>query len=852
MNRIRPCMAVIALALALGAPIARPARATGMSTWRLLSESPAFPPTFAVPVGVHDPLRHRVLVVESNYQSQAMAVWSFEATPTPRWMPLAASGTPPRQFYLASLVYDPIRDRLLVFGNEPRGSDTHTDLQVWALALSGSPAWQRLSANELPPAARYGHSTIFDPAHDRVIMFAGATDGDPGGWKYVSETWEYSLRTGRWTALAAVQEAPGAREGHGAMYDPSARRMLVFGGHYDNGARGYLNDLWALSLGDTIQWSELPVSGSIPGARSAFGTIHDPVRQRMLVHGGINADSGIEPDDLWALSLADPPVWTRITTEDTLRGRSYPVDIYDPIEDRLLACGGGSYPQTSALNLSAPVHWDAILPTRPIPTPSNRSGHDVVYDTRRERFLVMGGQWSPADSAMWSFAPGLTRPWQAIRGRALPIVDVFANPPQHVLYDSLGDRVLACTGKQVWVSPATGPWDWKELGPPAPAEARDIDNGAGIALDSRRNRLIVSGGWFFYPHSGSLTLNGVWAVSLGRSPEWSQLGTLPHVNGVGDHYSFYDPVRDRLVVVGGVARPGRLSAVPQGLGVWTSPLEGPLSWTWFHAEGGVPPRAAWLGPIAFDPLSQRLFAFAWNEVWSRTAEVAGPWQPVPLEGESPTVTQRVGFDPVGQQIVALFASAPGHQPVQAWALAVGPPAVSLVDSRRTHDSVQLQWRSTTAIGKPAVLERREAPADWAPVSALDFDIRGLAFFTDHDVLPEHDYAYRVRVADGDSSYFSPATFVAPPAALRFAMLGARPNPAVGRFQLAFSLPDAAPARLKLFDVRGRRCAWRDVGTLGAGRHTITFVEAGALEPGVYFAQLQRGSATQVQRVVLTR
>lgn len=212
----------------------------------------------------------------------------------------------------------------------------------------------------------------------------------------------------------------------------------------------------------------------------------------------------------------------------------------------------------------------------------------------------------------------------------------------------------------------------------------------------------------------------------------------------------------------------------------------------------------------------------------------------------------VVYDPIRDQVLALFASVAGSDSVQAWALALGPLSVSLVESTRSLDALEITWRSTTAIGRAATIERREAPGEWSELGPIAFEAQGIATFTDHGVHQGHDYEYRVSVADGDSTWHSQPVLVAQPTSLRLALLGARPNPAVGSLQLAFSLPAAGAARLEIFDLRGRRCLSREVGALGAGMHWLTLAEAATLQPGVYFARLERGRESRTARVILMR
>jgi len=82
--------------------------------------------------------------------------------------------------------------------------------------------------------------------------------------------------------------------------------------------------------------------------------------------------------------------------------------------------------------------------------------------------------------------------------------------------------------------------------------------------------------------------------------------------------------------------------------------------------------------------------------------------------------------------------------------------------------------------------------------------------------------------------------------------GARPNPSLAGLSAAFSLPDAASARLELSDLAGRRILARDVGTLGPGEHVVDLAEGRRLPPGVYMLRLTRGGESLTARAVVIR
>ena len=85
----------------------------------------------------------------------------------------------------------------------------------------------------------------------------------------------------------------------------------------------------------------------------------------------------------------------------------------------------------------------------------------------------------------------------------------------------------------------------------------------------------------------------------------------------------------------------------------------------------------------------------------------------------------------------------------------------------------------------------------------------------------------------------------------FALPPMQPNPARGdRLVVRFSLPDAGPAKLELFDVGGRRAAVRDVGAMGAGAHAVDVTPGGAVAPGLYLVRLTQHALTRSVRVVV--
>jgi hypothetical protein len=89
------------------------------------------------------------------------------------------------------------------------------------------------------------------------------------------------------------------------------------------------------------------------------------------------------------------------------------------------------------------------------------------------------------------------------------------------------------------------------------------------------------------------------------------------------------------------------------------------------------------------------------------------------------------------------------------------------------------------------------------------------------------------------------------ATLAFALDPVRPNPARGgAMTVRFTLAGEAPASLELLDVAGRRVVARNVGSLGAGTHSLSLGGDLRLAPGVYMVCLRQGSSLRTTRVAV--
>jgi len=78
-----------------------------------------------------------------------------------------------------------------------------------------------------------------------------------------------------------------------------------------------------------------------------------------------------------------------------------------------------------------------------------------------------------------------------------------------------------------------------------------------------------------------------------------------------------------------------------------------------------------------------------------------------------------------------------------------------------------------------------------------------------------------------------------------------PNPTRGSATLAFSLPEAGPVRLAVYDVLGREVVRLADGEVPAGEHRASLPE-GALAPGVYVVRLEAGGEVLARAFTVAR
>ena len=410
------------------------------------------PPPMSQGTMAYDPISRRLLLLR---QGSGVETWAWDGT---NWTLLGAAGLSPRVG--STMVTDTVANRLLLFGGElvpsfGRTNETYT----WT-----GTAWALLTTSGTPPTARSYAPLAFDPLRNRVVLFGGSGPASPLGdtWELATAEWSqppapvspldrrmsvlaYDARRGRavllggcgrsdwpwewdgnnWQRKIAAAPVPTPRCDSAAAYDSRRGRTLMFGGF---AGAGRTNELWSWDgtawqllatgpipirsqhamaydsardrlvvfggasttfLGDTWEWdgatwSQVVASG--PSARTSHVMTYDAARQRVVLFGGID-NSTTRPADTWEW---DGATWIDRTPAVSPSARNEAGFAYDPLRRTAVLYGGLN---ANAQQLADTWEWDGTSwrELKPIAIPDARHGMAMTYDVIRHRVVLFGG-----------------------------------------------------------------------------------------------------------------------------------------------------------------------------------------------------------------------------------------------------------------------------------------------------------------------------------------------------------------------------------------------------------------------------------------------------------------------------
>jgi hypothetical protein len=867
------------------------------------------------------------------------------STVPPRFQRIAAVGPAPAPRYGAAIVWDPVRKRVLLFGGRSLVAAV-TETEVWELTLGDPPRWRRLAPMGTAPGPRLRHVAIYDPIRDRVVVYGGARRDGTLDYS-LDDTWALSLSPElAWSKLTTAGVDPPALAKAAAVYDSRRDRMLVYGGGGNIDGRPPKYDLWALEFSATNAWSLVPTSGTPPMSPDypGYGAAYDSTTDRLYVVPAPQAKSLPDTLSVVRLDLGGGNQWSPVATTGADPGRRW-ASSFGLLDRRLICIAGGATggdrSDAHALDLDSNV-WSDLEPIGAMPP----AGWDAVMDSAGSRVFMIGDPpgtvsilrldslavWQrPIPAGELPATSEMTLVWDSARGRMLafdlatgPTAQVWSMTPtprptwmrlvpanagpdvrkgSSFAYDAVRDRVLVFGGDSLnfsrgdfWELRLVSPPTWRQLPSGPLARGR-----AAMAIDPSGDRLVLSGGYTYsgcpkYNCPSSLTDMWIWPLTTDSS--WTQVtptGDIPwnqYINDSRPPLMVADRSRGRLLyTVNGSKYAWSLTLDPtpqwhllqpgglQGLimlqpGVFDAARDRLLFAPGYYLGGiallfGSPQPPGLICPAAgdFSPGSVRDVSFGLVDQaglqlsyqYKLTCDRDWPGFPISgLASASSFTTDYVGVGiPVpdtaafGAVQFGLSVSAVDQAGLDAscsFQLDGESVPVEVLGGLAQPDRVVVRWR-TARPDLTITIARRDEAGPWVPLSNQWVASPGVVTYEDRSVLTDRRYYYRLETSDPLSQgEYGQIRVDVPRWSLGFS--ADQPNPIRGRFSVQCTVPTTGQTRLEAFDVTGRRVV-NDTATPGTVGRVSFDLEAGRSIPsGVYFLRLSQAGEARRQTFVL--
>lgn len=269
--------------------------------WQLVT--PNNPPPQRAWMGMGYDLARGVSVLAAGYQENVGAMgdtWEFDGT---AWT-LVPGATLPNRCCMG-MAYATSTGRMVTFGGLSNSFSALGD----TLEYDGV-TWTTTTATG--PTPRSYVTLTYDLMRDRVIAFGGADDTFTFCF---ADTWEYDPVAQSWSQISTATTPP-ARAEPGLVYD-IARGVVVMYGGWDLASGVTLGDTWEY---DGVDWTQV-FSPTSPPPRTCFNMVFDALRERAVVHGGIDYAFTSTFNDTWEY---DGSTWSQLTPNNPGPGVASP------------------------------------------------------------------------------------------------------------------------------------------------------------------------------------------------------------------------------------------------------------------------------------------------------------------------------------------------------------------------------------------------------------------------------------------------------------------------------------------------------------------------------------------------
>lgn len=322
------------------------------STWTQHGSGPAALPN----VLAYDEVRARTVLVVLVNGLQQTQTWERIGT---SWTLQQLAG--PLYNVVSGGVFDPVLGRVVTTGTDRNASGP---LLLWS--WHGA-TWSPVTPHDAPLLLD-GAAAAHCPLRQSRLLF-GTSQGALVG---TDVTWEW--RGGVWRLVPTTNRPPLLSDP--AMATEPGGTVLLFGG----AGPGAQNATWRFTGTD---WQLLQPANA-PSPRSQHGMAFDPLRNRIVLFGGVDS-AGSRLGDTWEW---DGGNWLAMTPATSPPLRANPAMGFDPVSARVLLFGGGQRYQGQVGDCWG---WDGTT-WQPLPGgPTSRGRAQMDFDPVRQRTVLAGG-----------------------------------------------------------------------------------------------------------------------------------------------------------------------------------------------------------------------------------------------------------------------------------------------------------------------------------------------------------------------------------------------------------------------------------------------------------------------------
>lgn len=497
--------------------------------------------------------------------------WAFDGD---NWTQINTPNQPTPRYYQGS-VYDPVRDKWVLFGGTfitADGKSTTNYSDTWE--FDGTTWTQR--ANNGPSVVK--PILAYDALNHRVLMVATDTnsaffmyayDGDAGTWTAITpatkpscvvdanmayqthdntlvlfggvcndsaitgDTWEYDGTDWKQNTTATT---PDRASGEAMAYDAARQVTIMFGGTLAFGTPSGPTNLYIAHA-----WQQPPAPQS-PAPRSLFSFISNPDQNLVWLFGGIN-DSNLVPE-FWKLQNGD---WTKLSLTGGPQACGVSNSVYDADRKKLVVVCSDS--TTYEFDGAA---WKAFGDLKTLPP--GRTFSAMSYDASLKKTVLLGGFGQASnyldETWLWDGAA-----WTRIKNHpptARALASMWYDPTlkKTVVYGGIGRKTIDDRIERwddMWSFDGTGWTQMKNVTNRPPARY-----GAQAAVDPRTGKTLLFGGLV-------LQVNGATQQQVYEDDLWSWNGTTwtqitptgatppPRENGA----FAYDPSTNQMMLFAG-------------------------------------------------------------------------------------------------------------------------------------------------------------------------------------------------------------------------------------------------------------------------------------------------------------